>query len=1548
MTCDDQDNDQVCDVVDNCPQPWGFNPDQMDTDNDGVGDYCDNCYDVSNPDQADWNQDFIGDFCQDWDNDTILDDVDNCVEDYNDTQSNQDADEFGDACDNCNLVANPDQMDVNDDGEGDACDVDSDSDGDTLVDATEYVMGTDPTRFDTDVDGIDDDLDASPLVPDNGDPVMTGDYLTGQFMDDELDQGGSMLTHRMLLSMDGTVRGLYQGLSSSTGGGNESGHWYYDPAYDSSFSVIYENDLGQLSESGNALIISNTDTADNAISLMVGGKLSSGMGLSSLVGNYIWGEFVNISGGAYPLDPSTKLMSLNFNDQTGLVHYSSIDDSRGDTDEGDAPYAVADDGSLVMGPGEGFVTPDGELLMSIDTADDPDISLGLAVRQGAGMSTASLNGEFFFARIAGHFVDQASPFTSTTHMILTFDGIGTMTYEKVGDSLGESENGLFPYSVASDGAVTIDGEPFGTVSSNGEYLLVVDADKLPDDAIEFGLGIKKGVASFDSDGDTLANLDELLVGSDPYIPDTDGDGAIDGFDSNPVAVNANFSWGGIQNLTPGTGEAQAYFDVGIKSANTTSLTGLTVSISGPNGYSYTFTDGDIYPWKPGILGMGHAEPSIDPGHYTLTVTDLDGNSVHQVDIHDSVQVTPQVDLTTVNYQRFADGNYRFMWAPVNDTRTYYYRFRIYDMAGNVVHNTPREAKVVVDVPSGLLVDDTSYKYRIEVHETSGFDTLEGKSNTDKVTFVPTATDYNPLLPLVNYAHGVNFKLTNETWRSYFEIGFNDGSEVTAAELLGPPGFTPYTFSAGELGGNSIKVSLDPTSYTTPDGQYTFHYVANGVDQYRYATLTPQVSYMKPDASTFQAEFLGDGMTVRFTFAPIEQLVPMSYRVRVNNQSGGYFQTSRLDTTVIDVPYHEIESKIGPEPWTWHVQPYDSSEWTTTRNRSTGDNVAFAPSTFNSDAPQVNMAFVEHRIMPGSPTPASKTVLKFEAYDSDLAELKVDFPDGTTSYDLLLDGTLQTGSPMGGYWYMLKLDGAPQTGLYTFTATDAAANQTVRYDYQSVPDTSYTPVDFTTLHIDELPDGMYRASGSPLHSDRPLYYAPEMLFLADYNGDGKPDSLGYNPYEAKSSHTFDPATLPQVPLIVRINGRDAQHWSIFNNRFNSAYVGYEGAGFDYSSLTDSDFDGWASNVDIDDSDPALNYAGGDSDQDGVTDGLDNCPFDVNPGQEDSDQNGIGDACDVIPFAMITPNGGESFDVGSTYSVEWNADPNAVRYRLHYFDADNTPHVVANVGNVTSYEWQIPLDAVPESGKLFRVTAFDAADAKLGEAWSNGTFTVVLQPLVVLSPANGETWTVDSTYTLQWTPHPDAVRYRLHYFDVDSTPHVVANVGAVSSLLWNVPEWVTPESGKTFRITAFDGADAKLGESWLEGTFNVVPNPYVMTEPSPGVTWNLGVEYTITWGAHPEATRYNIHYFDADDTPHKVAKFVTGTSVNWTVPYGTTVEDGKKLRVTAFNAVNAKLGEAWLQGTFNVGPAFAMTAPSGGEVWALNSTQTIQWNAHPLAV
>ncbi|MBI3155301.1 MAG: thrombospondin type 3 repeat-containing protein [Burkholderiales bacterium] len=60
--CTDNDQDGVCDSVDNCPATP--NPGQEDADGDGVGDACDNCRDVPNADQADTDGDGTGDACE--------------------------------------------------------------------------------------------------------------------------------------------------------------------------------------------------------------------------------------------------------------------------------------------------------------------------------------------------------------------------------------------------------------------------------------------------------------------------------------------------------------------------------------------------------------------------------------------------------------------------------------------------------------------------------------------------------------------------------------------------------------------------------------------------------------------------------------------------------------------------------------------------------------------------------------------------------------------------------------------------------------------------------------------------------------------------------------------------------------------------------------------------------------------------------------------------------------------------------------------------------------------------------------------------------------------------------------------------------------------------------------------------------------------------------------------------------------------------------------------------------------------------------------------
>ena len=74
-----------------------------------------------------------------------------------------------------------------------------------------------------------------------------------------------------------------------------------------------------------------------------------------------------------------------------------------------------------------------------------------------------------------------------------------------------------------------------------------DADGMPDDwEMRYGLNPWVNDANFDYDGDGLTNLEEYERGTDPFNPDTDGDGILDGDEDGRMEPEAEADPGARQ------------------------------------------------------------------------------------------------------------------------------------------------------------------------------------------------------------------------------------------------------------------------------------------------------------------------------------------------------------------------------------------------------------------------------------------------------------------------------------------------------------------------------------------------------------------------------------------------------------------------------------------------------------------------------------------------------------------------------------------------------------------------------------------------------------------------------------------------------------------------------------------------------------------------------------------------------------------------------------------------------------------------------------------
>ncbi|OGU13722.1 MAG: hypothetical protein A2076_09865 [Geobacteraceae bacterium GWC2_53_11] len=660
-----------------------------------------------------------------------------------------------------------------------------------------------------------------------------------------------------------------------------------------------------------------------------------------------------------------------------------------------------------------------------------------------------------------------------------------------------------------------------------------------------------------------------------------------------IAVDTAFpaiSSAGVYHGTLSSGVEADSLDMLVKNATALSpTTNVTATVTGPNGFNYSFTNADIKPFINGQIDLNYQLPTaLTPGVYTFTLDDGQGHVSKRVDTHGGVATVPVVDSTKIQFQRKSDGSYRLSWASLNDTKTYNYRVRINDGTGAPVYFSNRTMQGFDDVPAASLVVGTTYQVRVEASESATFDMMTNRSSSSYVPFTPQVSDNAGML-LYSYAGAFNQVEADGTQGANFGFAAcnstgtacsaSDASLVTLAEIYAPDGSLYYTY---DLVADKQSNGVDFLHFFNPApaaGNYKIRFVANGLDHFSYVTLTTPVVYPAPDNSTYQAIEQSNG-NIRFSWANVDYNGALYYRIQIKDMvTGTYYTTGRLNQTIIDVPSSTLGSVFGNSTNVkWRVEVYDSSNYNTQRNRRNGlwsVGVLSDTPPYSAVLPTIGNYGIANAV-PSNGIASTEIWFAASSTSATITELRVEGPNGFTR------NMMTQASNVGNGQYRLYESGSLQSGLYKFTAFDSNGNNSFRYDYLTSPH-ALPVVDMKTIQVTTDPNGDMRFSWAPVISDITTWCNLLVFTNTDIYGTGTPDLLVTSSLIQASSVAFTSATLAPSQLMLRVQCNDGSNTMVYSNRSRSMMVGYHGTGYNYSTLTDADGDGYASDVDVNDND-----------------------------------------------------------------------------------------------------------------------------------------------------------------------------------------------------------------------------------------------------------------------------------------------------------------------------------------------------------------------------
>ncbi len=421
----------------------------------------------------------------------------------------------------------------------------------------------------------------------------------------------------------------------------------------------------------------------------------------------------------------------------------------------------------------------------------------------------------------------------------------------------------------------------------------------------------------------------------------------------------------------------------------------SITVWGPSGkFDFDLETGPVYHPEFGTAYRLQIPTLLSRGWYEFEITNRSGRSerVSKYFTPNPIdRVEAGMDPEDTGYT--ATTGPTFTWHPVSDETIspLYYRVNVLGLnSDQVFYTSDRSTAVGVTIPAGILEDNTSYRWNVEVFDGPD-DQAANNGSLSRFQSFCTGSAGNPLGV---DAASVRARTSVQRDRTRFSI-----------RLTGPAPFDVSTISIS--GPDGYSLILDPSHYISfgnayyfneygilPDGTYTFTVEAGDGSS---VSVDRDVSFNRlpvPDAvhSILHRASIQTA-TPTFSWDPVEDETadPVYYRVYLSDvRENPLYASDRIQDTTFTLPPGILKPH---SPYFWRVEVFDAQA--DPQNRTDGDLKAFYVTNFGPTATLTG------EIDPGSSGYTSGPII-VEAVDADgniLAHTSLSGPGPYTLYNL---------------------------------------------------------------------------------------------------------------------------------------------------------------------------------------------------------------------------------------------------------------------------------------------------------------------------------------------------------------------------------------------------------------------------------------------------------------------------------------------------------------------------------------------------------------------